>query len=333
MTFSQQLNAHIRLIWVSILGAVLFSIHKISVAAPPDPSTTGPVVQGFSEFIRKVNTLSNSAIDEENFQGFVTMLFMFFVILMIMWNMFLYVNKRIGFADVFEKIILILMVQVLMSTFAIWTGALWATAEGVASSLQNGMIGTTDSFFAPTFISNILRNMTFPPMTILNPLAVFVTGLNMILLSVAMLLLSMISYVSIIWGFWGFTLAKLVGLVFIPTLLYERLSWLFDGWLRFFMGFLIYYIIARLNVVMVACSLAIYFGVGIPFSISAGTPVELPMMASIFDAIGVFTFMFVGILSLFSTGKFAATIVSGAAGGGMGSAAAGAARTVAKLAF
>ena len=148
-----------------------------------------------------------------------------------------------------------------------------------------------------------------------------------------MLLLSVFAYVSVIWGFWGFTLAKLVGLIFIPTLLYERLSWLFDGWLRFFIGFLVYYIIARLNVVLVACSIALYFGIGIPFTATPGAPIELPFMASIFDALGVFVYMFVGLLSLFSTGKFAATIVSGAAGGGMGQAAQGAAQAVAKLAM
>jgi len=151
----------------------------------------------------------------------------------------------------------------------------------------------------------------------------------MVALSVCLALLSALAYVSVIWGFWGFTLAKLIGLTFFPTLLTQRFNWLFDGWLRFYAGFLMYYIIARLNVVLVAISLAVYFNVQL--TPNPGPPVELPMMSSLFDAIGIFTFMFVGLLSLFSTGKFAATIIAGAGGGGMGSAVLGASRTAARL--
>lgn len=315
------------LVFYTLVGCCL----ALPAYAGPDVSQPGAAVAGFDKFIGRITSLSNAAINQPDFTMFVKMMFFFFVLLMIIWTMWRYSMKAVNNIDILTNVILILMVQVLMTTYVTLIDATWSATEGIAGSLQMGMIGTRDAFFAPAFITNVLSNMYFPPSTWLNPVVVMVTALNMTILSVLLVLLSVLSYVAVLWGFWGYTLAKLTGMLFLPFLLYERLSFLFDGWLRFYFGFLIYYIMARLNVVMVACSLAIFLGVSIPFGLTPGVPVELPMMASLFDAIGVTTFVFVGLLSLFSTGKFAATIVSGAGGGGMGSAVMGAARAAAKM--
>lgn len=316
-----------------LMGLLALLTFRVMPAYAADPSVPGPAIAGFGTFIQRVSTLSNAAVNEPDFAFFVSLMFTFFVILLIVWTLFRYMFRAISMVEIVTNVVLIIMVQVLITTYTVWVDAAWSTTEGIAGSLQNGMIGSKDAFFAPQFISNILSNTTFATIDLINPIKVLTTGWNMIMLSVALVLLSVMSYVSVIWGFWGFTLAKITGMIFLPFLLYERMSFLFDGWFRFFIGFLVYYIVARLNVVLVACSLAIYFGVGIPFTQTLPQPVQLPFMSSLFDALGVFTFLFVGLLSLFSTGKFAATIVSGAGGGGLGSAVSGAARTVAKMAL
>lgn len=318
------------------LGFALFLLlfqSTIAFAATPDPSATGPVLQGFERMVARFGRLIDGGMADPDYVFFCGMLFNFFVTLTIVWTMFRFMFRGLGVEDILSQVLLILMVNVLMSTFSQWTNACWGIAEGVASSLQNGMIGTKDSFFAPQYISNMLSSITFGDLSsfVFNPVKAFVVGFNIILITIAMVLLSALSFISVMWGFWGFNLAKLIGLMFVPFLLYERLSWLFDGWLRFFFGFIIYYIIARLNVVLVACSLALYFGLPVPMSIGPLPPIEMPMMASMFESLGVIVFLIVGLLSLFSTGKFAATIVAGAGGGGMGSAASSAARMAAKV--
>lgn len=316
------------------LGFFLYLFqYTYAVAAGPNPSETGPVLAGFERFIAKVSHLIDGGIADPDFVYFTGLLFNFFVILTITWTMFKFAFRGLNVEDILTQVLLILMVNVLMSTFTTWTNACWGIAEGVAGSLQNGMLGTKDSFFAPQYIANILSSITFGDFSamIFNPVKAFVVGFNIIILTVAMVLLSALSFIAVMWGFWGFSLAKLIGLMFIPFLLYERLSFLFDGWLRFFFGFIIYYIIARLNVVMVACSLALYFNLPVPMQLGPLQPIEMPMMSSMFESLGVIVFLIVGLLSLFSTGKFAATIISGAGGGGMGSAASSAARMAAKV--
>lgn len=312
-----------------LLVSVMCSAHALA-QAQPDVGSQSAAVAGFARFVARVSSLTNSAIADSDFVILVDLLFVFFAILLIIWRFWLYSMKSGTIVNVIEAVVLILFTQLALRTYLTWTDAIWSVGDGMASSLQNGMIGTKDPFFAPQFIGNVLQNMYFPASSWQSPFTVFTAALNVTILSVAMLLLSVVAFASIIWGFWGFTLAKLIGMVFIPFLMYERLAFLFDGWLRFFLGFVVYTVIARLNVVLVACSLAIFMGVNIPFGLTPGTPVELPSMTSIFDAIGVFVFLFVGLLSLFSTGKFAATILAGAGGGGIGGAMGGAAKAVTK---
>ena len=103
-----------------------------------------------------------------------------------------------------------------------------------------------------------------------------------------------------------------------PFLLYERLSWLFDGWLRFFFAFIVYAIISRLNLALVAMAFASYFQV----TPSLGTQpvVTVPPITALSDVFGLLVFALVGVLALLSTGSFVSTIVGGsAASTGIGS--------------
>lgn len=299
-------------------------------AAKPDQSSSA-IADGFNKFVNKIDSLTTAGVQQPDFVEFVDYLFLSLATILCILTMYKWSFGATGLVDIFTTVILILMVKSLMVGYLDGMAALWNIATGVAGSIQKGMVGTDDLFFAPKFLSKVMENVTFSGGSWTAPFKAMKGALIVFVSSGLMLLLSMLSYISAVWGLWGFQLAKLIGLLFFPSLLFEKISFLFDGWLRFTWGFIIYYIIARLNVVMVACSLALYLGVGIPPSQSIG-PIEFPSVESVFEVFGLLTFTLVGILALFSTGKFAGTIVSGAGGGGMGSAVLGAARVAGKLA-
>ena len=314
------------------LPALLLSATENTLAGTAPPQTDSAIADGFNNFITKINTLTTTAIQQQDFASFIDFLFLFLVIILVVTTMSKYSMKVKNIADVFGMVILILAVKVMMVGYSGTMDAFWNLATGVAGSLQKGMVGTDDLFFAPKFLGSMMKSITFsggggwtePFLAMKGALIVFFS-------SGLMMLLSMLSYVAAIWGFWGFQLAKLLGLLFVPTLLIERINFLFDGWLRFMIGFVVYYIVARLNLVMVACALAMYAGVGLPPT-PTSSPVEFPDIQSVFEVYGLLTFTLVGLLALFSTGKFAATIVGGAGGGGMGSAVMGATRLAGKVA-
>jgi len=124
----------------------------------------------------------------------------------------------------------------------------------------------------------------------------------------------LLAVLTVTWAIWGYSLAKMIGWMFIPMLMFQRLEWLFSGWLRLFFGFLLYNVIARVNLVLVALILKNLLGAT---SISPTQDMPFQMaMTSIYDVAGVLVFLVVAVLALISTGKFASTIAGSGGGGG-----------------
>ncbi|CAN7510554.1 type IV secretion system protein [Rhizobacter sp. LjRoot28] len=132
---------------------------------------------------------------------------------------------------------------------------------------------------------------------------------------VVVIILGIIATLVELWTLWGFQIAFAIGWVTIPFLLFERLSFLFDGWLKFFFGIIVYVIVAKVNLALVLLGLEIMFGVAHG---STTVPEVSVTVNGFFDLMGMFVFMIVGIATLYSTGKFASAIVNSAAGGGVG---------------
>jgi hypothetical protein len=135
-----------------------------------------------------------------------------------------------------------------------------------------------------------------------------------------------------IWGFWIYAIALAVGPVMLPFLLYKRLAFLFEGWLRFFFGVVVYIILARVNLALVAVAILTYQGTTVSavasgaFTVAPQSPIK-----DLADVLGLMLFAGVGIFTLLATGRFSNAVVAGAAAGGLnfGKAAAAAVKIVA----
>jgi hypothetical protein len=121
-----------------------------------------------------------------------------------------------------------------------------------------------------------------------------------------------------IWGFWLYGIALATGPVLLPFTLYRRLSFLFEGWLRFFFGAVIYLILARVNLALVVVALMTYWGSSAAALSGGGfTPPTLAPIDDVTQVLGLMLFAGVGIFTLLATGRFASAIVAGAAAGGI----------------
>ena len=182
----------------------------------------------------------------------------------------------------------------------------WAT--GFAGAIQKEMIGTDDLFYAPTFLNDIMQNMKYNDASLFSNIAAV---LSLYVLSAASMLLSLLSFFVVSWAIWGYALAKLIGWMLIPFMLLPITQSLFQKWFGFFVGFLFYEIIGRTNVAMVLMLMASFFNV--PLSHRPSRVIEINAEA-LSDMTGLLAMVFIGILALLSTGKFAAAF-AGAIGG------------------
>lgn len=279
--------------------------------AAPNMASPNSVTSGFDSFISGVNTKVANVLTSPIVMQDVMLLFNFFAVLLVIWTMYLYAFGKGTIVDLLSTAILIMMVKVLMGQFSVLTTAIWSAGNGYVSSVQTALLGNGDLFFAPTFIANLINSLDFSASPVVNFVNGFIAGIYIAIITVITFLLSALAYFATIWAFWGYTIAKLIGLLFVPFLLYERLSWLFDGWLRFFFGFIVYAIVARLNIALVALAIAAYFGVTPALGVM--TPITVAPISSITQVFGLFVFCMVGLLAIVSTGSFVSTIVGGSA--------------------
>ncbi|RZI40358.1 hypothetical protein EGT07_23740 [Herbaspirillum sp. HC18] len=326
------LKNRIRILLCLFLVSLLLAPQISAFAAAPDLAEYEPIRSGFESFLGKVATITKLAINAPDYVIAVDRLWMFFAILLLIWTGFKFAFKGAEFQEWLAIAIMAMMTRVLISTYDTLTAGIWEFGSGVGAAIQLAMVGNDELFFGPKFIVELVKQITLPTYGLLDIFAALYGALAALIVGVLSIVLSVMAFVASIWGLWGYTLSKVIGLLFVPFLLYERLSFLFDGWLRFFFGFVIYGLVARVNTVLVVVALSMYYGIPVPPSGGMAT-IPIPAISSITELLGLATFAMVGIIALASTGRFAATILSGAGGGGIGLAASQFARSVASVAL
>jgi len=162
--------------------------------------------------------------------------------------------QGIDFVSVFKILFLILMTRALMNQYDLLTDALWDWSDSFAGGLQRSVFGEANVFWLAKYIWNISTGFSFHVSSLLHP-SVFFAQLSA---SVMAFLLALLAVFSTVWSLWGFVLTKMIGFMFLPCLMFKPLSWLFEGWLRLFFGFLLYNVLARANLILVVIALKSY---------------------------------------------------------------------------
>jgi hypothetical protein len=248
----------------------------------------------------------------------------------------LFVWKAVGWAlrgfDLHDMIITVCQIFVaggLMASFPIVVPALFTASLYIGNSLLAGLAGISSAdageASVPIALMKLFGKYSFTPDcgawavipmgcvvgNLAGVMAALSTGLVLVVLGIASLLVD-------VWGFWGFGIALAIGSVLVPFMLYERLSFLFDGWVRFFFGFLVYTIVARVNLALVAIAILTYQSTTVA-ALLGGTVggTAAPPVKSFGEIIGMLMFAGVGVFTLAATGAFARSMVMGAGGGGV----------------
>ena len=250
------------------------------------------------------------------------MLFTVFALTLIFITMFNYVHGKADYGDIITIVLLIGITKVLMVSYDTLTSGIWEWFNGMADGIQFAATGTTKAAQIPMWIAKVSSALMIKETSAdswipsLPNLAHIFAAVVIFLFS---LLLSIMAFLASAWGVWGFSIAKMIGWFFIPFIMFERLSFIFDGWLKFFLGFPIYVLIARINILLMAVTLNVYFSIGTKTFTAASItkPIEITL-ENISDVTGLAGIMFIGILALLSTGSFAAAIIGGASGFGGG---------------
>ncbi|NWA64064.1 hypothetical protein HX773_24510 [Pantoea sp. B9002] len=268
-----------------------------------------------SDFVNKM-TSSGSAINK-----FAWAIFGFLSMMLFVQQFLIFVRKP----DVFEHLTAVAYWFVglgLMMSYDIATKTFWGIAEGLSYEMQYAFVGNNDPLFILQWIKKATMAIKLSDVGIFDALDMVALSMCWVIIGIA---LDCVMYLGSVWAVFGYGLAKIVGFVFIPFILVSGTRNLFDGWVRFFTGFIVLSVVVKVTGIL-GCLIfqAQLESIGVGFTSVLSDPqnvVEITEqnMGYAGEMIGTGV---VAILFVLSAFKFAASLSAGvgSAGGGIGGA-------------
>jgi hypothetical protein len=215
--------------------------------------------------------------------------------------------------EAFESILLVIVTSVLFFSYGEWTKAFNDATLGVSQIIQQGMTGRTDTFYPVSRLMHaaVTIDYTIPYgfWDIVKAPFVFIAA---IVLSIQLLAMYVVVCGIWMWAFWGYSVMKVVGLLFVPMLFFRPLAGWFDSWFRTFAAFGFMNILVTISLNIAAN--AFYVALGYPNMNS--TPMSHPIVINTgWEVAPLILFGMVSLWGMFQCISLANAITGGAAAG------------------
>ncbi|ERK05600.1 hypothetical protein L580_3310 [Serratia fonticola AU-P3(3)] len=242
----------------------------------------------------------------------------------------------------FTLIILWFITMALISSYGMVTSTIKYAFGELADTFQYLTIGNKDPMFLSTFIDNVIGKAIQAPDTGITD-TIFMWAIT-IVWAILSIILQAAFYLTDVYITLGLALAQMVGVLFIPFLIAPWTRSIFDGWVRFFIGWGVFGLVLRITclLTMLVMKATINAAGSFDFTIPNVTNTDLinanyevirPLIitdANLELLIAIIIFGFISCLMIFSAFSFAKALSSGV--GSASDAANGAAKKMAATA-
>lgn len=304
----------------AIAGLLLspsLAISQTVEVVQPD-STPYNTLVAVNEIVDAVPDMLTRVVNGAEYQNIALVLFLGFATFAIVIALTKYIQNG-SREDLIETVLKIGVVRVLMLGYLTAMFMLYEWQRHFAEIIQLGILGTTNEFYAIETIMNAIKRFDFTftstgswnPLTILK--AMMADGmfwvLTVIFMIMMIVLLAAAMVVSLL-GLWGYMIMAVVGFMLLPTLLFQPLSFLFDGWLRTMFTVLLYAVLGRI----VLCFTAFGFDrmLGSPDGSGIQTVIQISPVYGYFQFLGLFLWAAVSLAAMRSVMNYAQSVVAGA---------------------
>ena len=238
-----------------------------------------------------------------------------------------YTFAESGVADIGGTLVAGAIITALYSTYNIWTWTIFMGGQEAGILIQSILLNDTGVMGPANYMSQVLTSVKTQNTSWFQlDLMQFVEGFIIMAVEAVM---NLAAFFACIWNSMVFAVAKLIGPLVFFSLFHERLSFLFDGWLRFMVFTALYGLVARVCMSVIVLVFEVAFSA--PYSGGAGATTAT--QAIVLSAADFNAFLYlcaicgVSVLMLFASAVFVGRIVGGA-NIGIGAMIGGAARTV-----
>lgn len=213
---------------------------------------------------------------------------------------------------------------IILGSYSAFTDAIWGIGVGISNAYQQHLVGNTDNFFLAQFVHKAMSAV------VVDEIGIFDTGRLWFYYGQWMFvgaILDLVAWLASMWADFGYALAKVVGIVFVPFLLLPATRNLFDSWFRFLTGFVMLLIVLKATMVVCCITVKAVLGtLGVSFAGNGyGDPASVVNIAkdNMYVLGDTAAMLGVAILFVLSSFAFAGSLAAGVGNlsGGLGTAA------------
>lgn len=289
-----------------------------------------------TELDNNVNDALNSVLSSSGSDIFlmVSALATFILFICIVKEVSMFVMGRLDVVSLLTTVILYIGAIALIGSYGTFTNIIKGGFTDIADVYQNLIIGSSDKMYLSNFIDNVINKAVQAPDVGFTD-TIFMWAVT-IIWSLVSLLLQIAFYLADVYVTLGYALARLVGVIFIPFLIAGWTRPIFDGWVKFFIGWGICGLLLRISCIlsMIVMKSAINAAGSMDNPgtayISSGYDVSAPLVVTadnIYTLIAIIVFSIISCVMIFSSFSFAKMLCSGV--GSASNAATGAAKNLA----
>lgn len=287
----------------------------VSLTATGSPEALRNVFENtVTDYVQTILAGNNDVFD------FSMLLIMTLVMILAFQEIAIFMMDGLDMERIASAVIMVFATLGIWMVYPTFVDVLWEAGEGLSLSFQEIATGNRDPMFLSKWMTHTLSRL------LTEDISLWTAAIDTLLLtvgwSITSLLLQFVMYMVGMWAVWGLTLAKVIGVIFVPFLILPQTRSLFDGWLRFLVGFLVLLIILRITGVLAALTMQAQFeSIGLAChnhaQLCIGTSV-LTGSGNDFDRSDFIVTGLLAVLFVFSSFGFAAALSSGVGGGSNG---------------
>lgn len=307
---SHETRNPLRVLVCAVLVAFLVTHADVvhAAASATDLDSPGYMTTAFNRLVGMLNTAVNKALANGPYLTWARNLMIGALIFKIFEVLFKYIWGGAGVPDLLAILFIAVIVTALFSTYSHWSTAIYMAGFELGRLIQGQAIGDTGVMAPVIFINKVLANVTIKDESF------FSLGITQIIMAFILLvgeaMVAGASYFAALWPSLVFAVVKLAGPVAFFSLFHERISWIFDSWLRLLFGCAFLALIARICIIVICIVFQAMFDVG--YGQSVGTTSIVITTANFGAFMYVVSAAVVSLALLFAASGIAAKMAAGA---------------------
>lgn len=248
-----------------LLLILTLSMPALSFASGWDVSENLKIIDTFTD---RMPEIIGRAVNTPAYNSLVFVLMTAFGLFALVFAIRDYILDASNVSNVLSAVIAVGITWVFVGMYSILVGVFLEFQTDFSAMLQLGLLGNSDPLYPLYYLFEVYDRVEIynpAPDSVMGAIMWFFASIGYIFISLAFQLINVIMFlvqvVAGLWSIWGFAVLALVGKAMFPFLLFERMSFLFDGWLRVMLTVTFFAVMSKISTSLSVIGFSLLLGI------------------------------------------------------------------------